>query len=247
MSTDRTQTKEIKMRTYRGNAIAVGVLFILCTAAAILSMVPLGAVVTAPVDMVKLAANGDRVVWTALIEFVWAITGTGIAIGLYPVLKKSKPGLALGSVVARVFENVFVLVGTLGLLAVLTVSQQAASAAAPASFQGIADAVLAARIWSQAFVGMIPLGIGTILYSYVLYRSRLVPRWLSGWGLVAGVLSLVPPLYAGITQQFGFTMVNNVFSAPLGLQEMTLAIWLIAKGFSKPALASITATEEGAA
>jgi len=227
------------MTTYRGNAIAAGVLFILCTAAAMLSMVPLGAAVTAPVDMARLAANGDRVLWTALIEFGWAITGTGIAIALYPVLKKSNPGLALGSVIGRVFENVFILVGTLGLLAVLAVSQQAAGAAAPASFQPIADAVLAVRTWSQSFVAMIPLGIGTILYSYVLYRSRLVPRWLSGWGLVAGVLSLVPPVYAGFTQEFGFTMVNNVFSAPMGLQEMTLAIWLIAKGFSRTALASL--------
>jgi hypothetical protein len=247
MPTDATQKKEIKMRTYRGNAIAVGVLFILCTAAAILSIVPLGATVSAPVDMAKLAANGDRVVWTALIEFVWAITGAGIAIGLYPVLKKSKPALALGSVVARVFENVFVLVATLGLLAALAVSQQAASAAVPATFQAIADALVGMRIWSHAFVAMIPFAIGTILYSYVLYRSRLVPRWLSGWGIVAGVLSLVPPIYAGLTQQFGFTMVNNVFSAPIGLQEMTLAVWLIAKGFNRSTLGSVASAGDIAA
>jgi len=239
MRADRARTGETDTPSYRGNAIAVGVLFILCSAAAILSIVPLGAVVTAPVDMAKLAANSDRVVWTALIEFTWAITGAGIAIGLYPVLKKSMPALALGSVIGRVFENVFVLVGTLGLLAVLAVSQQAASAAVPVSFQAIADALLGLRTWATAFVAMIPFAIGTILYSYVLYRSRLVPRWLSGWGIVAGVLALVPPLYAGMTQEFGFTMVNNVFSAPIGVQEMTLAVWLIAKGFSKPALVRV--------
>jgi hypothetical protein len=237
MRTDRARTGETGTPSYRGNAIAVGVLFILCSAAAILSIVPLGAAVTAPVDMAKLAANGDRVVWTALIEFVWAITGTGIAIGLYPVLKKSKPGLALGSVVGRVFENVFVMVATLSLLVVLAVSQQAAGAAAPASFQAIADAVVALRTWSHGFVAMIPFAIGTILYSYVLYRSRLVPRWLSGWGLVAGVLSLVATIYAGFTQEFGFTTVNSVLSAPIGVQEMVLAVWLIAKGFDRSALA----------
>jgi hypothetical protein len=247
MSTDRTQKKEIKMRTYRGNAIAVGVLFILCTAAAILTFVPLGGAVTAPVDMARLAANGDRVVWTALIEFVWAITGTGIAVGLYPVLRKFNPGLALGSVAARVFENVFVAVATVGLLALLTVSQHAASSTAPASFQAIGDALLAVRVWAHGVVAMIPFSIGTILYSVVLYRSRLVPRWLSGWGLIAGVLSLIPPIYAAFTQAWGFTTVNSVFSAPIGLQEMVLAIWLIAKGFSKPALASVAATEERAA
>jgi hypothetical protein len=238
-----TEQKEIEMRTYRANAIAVGVLFILCTAAAILTFMPLGGSVTAPVDMAKLAANGDRVVWTALIEFVWAVTGTGIAVGLYPVLTKFNPGLALGSVAARVFENVFVAVATVGLLALLTVSQQAAGSTAPASFQAIGDAVLAVRVWAHGVVAMIPFSIGTILYSYVLYRSRLVPRWLSGWGLVAGVLSLVPPIYAAFTQAWGFTTVNSLFSAPIALQEMTLAIWLIAKGFDQTALASRAESE----
>jgi hypothetical protein len=247
MRTDRARTGETDTPSYRGNAIAVGVLFILCSAAAILSIAPLGAAVTAPVEMAKLAANGDRVVWTALIEFVWAITGTGIAIGLYPVLRKFNPGLALGSVVGRVFENVFLLVATVSLLAVLTVSQQAAGSAAPASFQAIGDAVLAVRTWAQGFVAMIPFGIGTLLYSYVLYRSRLVPRWLSGWGLVAAVLALVATLYAGFTQEWGFTTVNNVLSAPIGIQEMVLAVWLIAKGFSKPALARVASSEARAA
>ena len=81
----------------------------------------------------------------------------------------------------------------------------------------------------------------------MLYRSRLVPRWLSGWGLVAVVLSMVATLYAGFTQEFGFTTVNTVLNIPIGLQEMALAIWLIAKGFSKPALAGAASTEARAA
>jgi hypothetical protein len=129
----------------------------------------------------------------------------------------------------------------------LTVSQQAAGSAAPSSFQATGDALVAVRDWVHGFVAMIPFAIGTILYSYVLYRSRLVPRWLSGWGLVAGVLSLVATIYAGFTQDFGFTMVNNLLSAPIGLQEMALAIWLIVKGFNRSALASVASTGEGAA
>jgi hypothetical protein len=238
------------MRTYRGNAIAVGVLFILCTAASILSIVPLGAAVVAPVDLAKLAANDSRVVMTALIEFVWAVTGAGIAIGLYPVLKKFNPALALGSVFGRVVENVFVLVGTLGLLALLTVSQEAVAAgsAGLASAVTTSNLLVAGREWVHGFVGMIPLAIGTILYSYVLYRSRLVPRWLSGWGLVAGVLFMVSTIYAGLTQEFGFTTVSVALNIPIGLQEMTLAIWLIVKGFDQKALASAApaAAESGA-
>jgi hypothetical protein len=249
MRTDRRQAEESGTPSYRGNAIAVGILFILCTAASIGSIVPLGAVVTAPVDFAKFAASSDRVVWTALMEFVWAITGVGIVVGLYPVLRKFNPAVALGSVFGRLAENFFILVGTLFLLALLTVSQQAVAAgsAGLASAVAASSLLLGLREWVHGFVAMIPFAVGTILYSYVLYRSRLVPRWLSGWGLVAGVLCLAANLYAGFTQNWGFTTVNLVLSAPIAFQEMTLAVWLIAKGFSKPALARAESSEALAA
>ena len=228
------------MKSYRGNAIAAGVLFILCSAASILSIVPLGATVGAPVNFATLAGSANAVVMTALIEFVWAASGMGIAIALYPVLRRFSPTLALGSVVARVVENVVILIGTLSLLTMLTVSQQAAGSAAPSSFQVTGDALVAVREWASAdFVAGLAFVVGTFMYNYVMYRSRLVPRWLSGWGLVGAVLTLVAIVYAGFTQDFGFTTVNSVLMAPIGLQEMVLAVWLIAKGFNPSSARSI--------
>ena len=228
------------MKSYRGNAIAAGVLFILCSAASILSIVPLGATVGAPVNFATLAGSANAVVMTALIEFVWAASGMGIVIALYPVLRLFSPTLALGSVVARVVENVVILIGTISLLTLLTVSQQAAGSADTTSFQATGDALVAVREWASAdFVAGLAFVVGTFMYNYVMYRSRLVPRWLSGWGLVGAVLSLVAIVYAGFTQDFGFTTVNDVFSAPIGLQEMVLAVWLIAKGFNPSSARSI--------
>lgn len=228
------------MKSYRGNAIAAGVLFILCTAAAILSIVPLGETVGAPVDFAKLAESDNAVVMTALIQFVWAATGMGIAIALYPVLVLFNPALALGAVVARVVENVFILIGTLSLLALLTVSQQAEGSAAPSSFQATGDALVAVREWASAdFLAGLAFVVGTFLYNYVMYRSRLIPRWLSGWGLVAAVSVLVAHLFVGFTQDFGFTSATNLLSVPIAFQEMVLAVWLIAKGFNQSALPSI--------
>lgn len=233
------------MKSYRGNAIAAGVLFILCSAAAILSIVPLGAKVGAPVDFAKLAGSDNAVVTTALIEFVWAAAGMGIAIALYPVLRLFNPTLALGSVVGRVVENVFILLGTLSLLALLTVSQQAAGSADTSSFEATGDALVAVRDWAPEFVAVLAFVVGTFMYNYVMYSSRLVPRWLSGWGLVGALLSLVALLYTGFTQDFGFTTMNNVLSAPIGLQEMVLAVGLIAKGFNLPAMRSIASSPVG--
>lgn len=220
------------MKSYRGNAIAVGVLLIACSAASILRAMPLGSTLDGPDYISTLAVGENQVVLTALIEFVWAATGAGIAIGLYPILRNYNRALALGSVAARVVEGVFVLIGTLSLLALLTLSQQSLRAGvAPSAFQATGDGLLAVRDWAHGFVAMLAFCLGALMYYYVFYTSRVVPRWLSGWGLVGAALMLVSTIYSGSTQDFGFTTVATVLNIPIGLQEMVLAVWLIAKGF----------------
>ena len=228
------------MPSYRRTAIAVGVLLIACSAATILSIVPLGSMLDAPVDLARLAANDNRVIFTALIEFVWAATAAGIAIGLYPVLRKHNRALALGAVAARVVEGVLILVGTLGLLALLTLSKDYVAAGSPDSSSLLASGnmLLAARQWVFELLMSLSFALGALMYYYVLYRSRLVPRWLSGWGLVGAGLGLVATVYVGFTQEFGFGTVNTVLNIPILVQEMVLAVWLIAKGFNRSALAS---------
>ena len=86
-------------------------------------------------------------------------------------------------------------------------------------------------------VAIFPLG-AVILYS-VFYRERLVPRWLSGWGLIGAVLYWVAGLLVMFDVITPLETPHIMLQAPLGLQEMVLAIWLIAKGFSADALASV--------
>ena len=112
------------MKPYRGNAIAVGVLLLVCTISSVLSAVPLGSTLEGQDNLHKLATADNRVIVTALIEFVWAATGAGIAIALYPVIREHNRALALGAVAGRVVEAVFILIGTLGLLVLLSVSQK---------------------------------------------------------------------------------------------------------------------------
>jgi len=232
------------MPTYRGNAIAVGLLLIACSVASILSVVPLGSMLDSPDYLAQLAANGDRVVVTALIEFVWAAAAVGIAIGLYPLLRRSNGSVALGSVAGRTVEGILALVGTLSLLTLLTVAQGtvAADPAASTSAQLVGDTLLAVRDWVFGFLMLLAFAVGALMYYALLYRSRLVPRWLSGWGLIGAGLCLVATVYAGFTQEFGLSTVNTLLNAPIGLQEMVLAIWLIAKGFDRRAIVSAPAT-----
>jgi hypothetical protein len=241
------------MPSYRKNATAVGVLFIVCSAASVLTLVPLGSMLDTPLDLARLAANDNRVIFTALLEFVWAASAAGIAIGLYPVLRKHNRSLALGAVAARVVDGTFVLVGALSLLVLLTLGQESVTAgsAAATSLQTAGSALLAVRDWAYGFIVSLGFGLGALLYYYVLYRAQLIPRWLSGWGLVGAGLCLVATVYGGFTQELGFSTVNNVLNIPIGVQEMVLAVWLIVKGFNTsavrvPAPASDVAAEIGA-
>lgn len=230
------------MKTYRGNAITVGVLLILCTVSSILRAAPLGSTLDAPDYLDQLATSDSRAVLTALIEFVWAATAAGIAIALYPVIRKHNRALALGSVAGRLAEGIFVLIGSLSLLALLTVSQQSqvAGAASP-TFRAAGDTLLAVRAWTDGFVTLLAFSTGVLLDYYVLYSARLIPRWLSGWGLAGAALAVVTTVYSGFIQDFGFSTVNTVLYLPIGIQEMVLAVWLLVKGFN---LSSGDATDE---
>jgi hypothetical protein len=231
----KEKEKSTLRQPYRRTAIGVGVLLIVCTVASILSVAPLGSLLDSPVDLRKLAANDDRVVLAALIEFVAAATGAGIAIALYPVLRHHGRAVAFGAAAARVVAGVLVLVGTLSLLALLTLAQESVRSGSTdgAATDASVQVLLAVRDWEANFMLSLPFLLGAGMYYYLMYRATVVPRWLSVWGLLAIALSLAATLYTGFTQDFGFTTSSTALNAPIFLQEMVLAVWLIAKGFNQ--------------
>ena len=234
------------MNTYKKTAITVGILFIACTVASILGPSLVSSILNTPDYLNQLAGNPNQTIIAALLEFIWAATGAGIAIGLYPLLKKYNGALALGSVCFRVVENVFVLIGTLGLLSLFTLSQEFIAAGAPgaSSFQTLGTLLLALRDWQFHVISGLAFFLGTLMYYVILYKSKLIPRWLSGWGVLGAVLSLAATVLASLTRDLGMASVNTYLSAPIGLQEMVFAVWLIVKGFNPSAIASASAKTE---
>jgi len=234
------------MNTYRKTAITVGILLLACTVASILGPSLVSSILNTPDYLNQLAGNSNQAIIAALLEFIWAATGAGIAIVLYPILKKYNGALALGSVCFRVVENVFVLIGTLGLLSLFTLSQEFIAAGAPgaSSFQTLGTLLLALRDWQFHVISGLAFFLGTLMYYVILYKSKLIPRWLSGWGVLGAVLSLAATVLASFTRDLGMASVNTYLSAPIGLQEMVLAVWLIVKGFNPSAIASLSAKTE---
>ena len=163
----------------------------------------------------------------ALFSLIAAFASAGIAIALYRVVRRHGEGLALGSVGFRLIEGVLYVVSTVGILLLLTVSRGPVNASALASSR----VLLAERDWASLF-GVMAFYVGGSMYYLVFYRSRLIPRWLSGWGLVGVALGMVAALIVMFrTPITHMPPVQVVLNIPIGVQELVLAVWLLVKGF----------------
>jgi hypothetical protein len=223
--------------THRTAARVVGVLFIAATVAFSLSVVVLDPILGANEYLASIGANGFRAGAGTLLELINHIAVVGIAVVIFPILRRFSKRVAVGYVAARSIESVLFAVGTMHLVALAHLSQAFVSAGAPPGsyFDTIGRMLLAGHDWDNAGLLFTAFSIGALMLNWVLFRTRLVPRWLSGWGLVAAVLILA----ARIIVMSGFRLSSStVFTmdAPIMVQEMVFAVWLIAKGFDADAL-----------
>ncbi len=227
------------MNTNRKIAITAGGLLMTATVAGILSVVFTGPIPGTPDYLSRISVNENRVIIGALFEVIMAFAGAGIPISMYSLLKKYNENLALGSVGFRIIEAVIWIVDVIGLLLLLRLSQEFINAGAPSSsfFQTSGALLLAVRYWADilAYLAFI---LGALLYYYIFFQTKLVPRWLSGWGLVGVPLWLSGTLLSmfGIISLYSTTQV--VLFLPIAVQEMVLAIWLIVKGFNSSVMIS---------
>ena len=183
------------------------------------------------------AGADTRVTWGAYLELLLIIANIGSAVVLFPILKRVSEIAALGWVTARIIESVFIAVGILCMLTVVTLRQEAVGTDA-GSLLAVGAALVAMHAWTFALGPGFVVGIGNgMLLGYLMYRSGLVPRRLAVLGLVAG-----PMLCAyGTAAMFGIVEAGSVWQVigvlPEFVWELTLGIWLIAKGFNLAALA----------
>lgn len=228
----------------RTSARIVGVLFIIATAAPILTALFLGflggGIVGEPVPnyLVTVSTNERQVMIGMVIELIWALAVVGIPVVLFPILKKYNEALALGFHSLRFIEAISTIIHSIILLILLTLSQEFVIAGTPAAsyYLTLGTLLLAAREWVFNIGSGLIWSLSALLLNFILYRSKLVPRWLSGWGLIGAILSFV-------TYFLGFFSINltDFLFAPIALQEMVFAVWLIVKGFNSSVIVSESA------
>jgi uncharacterized protein DUF4386 len=235
----------------RKSAIWVGVLCIMATVFPASSIVAWSALDDGEGILTNAATHKGQLITWALLNLVGAVAAAGVAFMFYPVLNRVadtsvKKGLALWYVGTRITEGGMYLVAVLATWAFLPLSRGFAAAGAPdASHFQTSGIVLQTTQDLALALAQSVFAIGAVMLYYLLFQSRLVPRWLSLWGLVAAPLFLIASLSLLWTGDPNSTLANILF-VPLGLQEMVLAVWLIVKGFKAAALASGPAMAEAA-
>jgi hypothetical protein len=180
-----------------------------------------------PDYLARIAAHHNRLVIGALCAIAMGLFLAVIPLVMYPILRRDNEPLAMGYVVFRgALETVAYIAGATTSLLLVALSRDYVKAGSPDAPQ-------------FGTLGRLLVSLGALMFAYLFYQSRLIPRWLSVWGLAAAPLYLADPLL----DVFNFSA--GILMAPLAVQELVLAVWLIAKGFdttasqASPALAGM--------
>lgn len=179
----------------------------------------------------------------SLLELVLALACIGTGVALYPILQRHQPGVALGYVAGRLLEAVTIVVGLVSILSITSLREAAVGANATDASRAAADTLATVHDWAFQVGPNLILGVNSLLLGYLLYRSRLVPRAIAVLGLVGGslIVSSGTSLVLGVTEMYA--PITFVLALPVFAFEVSLAVYLIAKGFRSPTAIPAAAAE----
>lgn len=229
------------MNSNQKAAKIAGVLFLLAALSAVIGLLLYDPILNGSDYLIEGSSHTNQVTLGALLELILVVSVVGTATTMYPVLRKYNETIALWHVYFRFLEAVIITVGIISVLSLLTLSQNfvADGAANPASYQASGIVLKAIHDWTFMLGPLFMLGINTIMYSYIFYKTKLVPRYLSILGMAGAVMVFINALLVlfGIVEQISAW---GILALPIAAFEMILAVWLLVKGFNESALSSLS-------
>ncbi len=234
------------MNTFRKTAVIVGILFVIATAFLFIGQSVYGPVLNSLDSLSNAFPN--RVTATAgiLLEFACVMAIPLIPVFLYPVLRSHNQALALGYVVFWAIEAILFVAIEINTLSLINASQGYLNQASVdgAYSLNVSGSIASWNGWASSFY-VIFFTSGALLLYAALFQSKLVPRLVSAWGFLAAALLLT----GTVLQMLELPVVPEpwyelVFAAPIAVNEMTLAVWLIVKGFNPSAIVSGAANKD---
>jgi Domain of unknown function (DUF4386) len=222
-----TKAREARgVARYRTIAIAVGALFIAGDIAGVLSYAFTSGLFDEPGYLARIEAHQNRLMIGSLCVLAMGFFLAGVSFLMYPIFRKHNEAFAMGYVVFRgALETVVYMAQatTWWLLAALS-RDYVKEGASGTQFNTLGRVLNSQRSVTTDMTEIV-FSVGALMFAYLFYQSRLIPRWLSIWGFIGALGYLAVPLLNLFRVSAGFLM------APLALQEIVLAVRLIAKGF----------------
>ncbi|MFS0722389.1 DUF4386 domain-containing protein [Paenibacillus sp. 1P07SE] len=229
------------MKTYRMTAAIVGILYIIGTISGILSLVVTRDLLVGDDYLTRIAADPLRLKLGAFFIVTMGLSLAAMPVFLYPLFKHKNEALAMGMVVFRgpLEGSTYILVAVSWLLLDAVGQSFTAAQADAASIQVVGNVLLQSQDIIAPVLTIVFI-IGAMLLYILFYLTRLIPRWLSVGGMIGGVIYLVVDLCL----LFGLDLHLDVLYVPLALQEITMALWLLIRGFDQAYLGELRAERE---
>ncbi|MCD9025229.1 DUF4386 domain-containing protein [Cohnella silvisoli] len=222
------------MNSNKKAAKIVGVLFILAAVTAVIGLLLYDPILNGPDYLIQGSEHANQVILGALMELILVVSAVGTATTMFPYLRKYNETIALWHLCFRFLEAVIITVGVISVLSLLTLSREFVAAGAPdtASFQVSGTVLKAIHDWTFLLGPLFMLGINTMMYSYIFYKSKLVHRFIPILGMTGATLVFICALLVmfGVIEQVSTW--GAILALPVAANEMILAVWLIVKGFN---------------
>ena len=226
------------MDTYKRDGRIVGALFILVMATWSFGYSLIEPLTGSPDYLQNVYPNKNKLILGVFFELIEVSAVLGIAVMMFPYFKKQNEPIALGYVGIRIIEAIMLIVGALSSLLLLTLSQvyMEATPQDTSYYQALGATIKALRTqWVSLMIGFL-YGVSALLFYFLVYRSKLIPRAISIWGLVAVVLMLIDEVIFQFTGAYTIKISGlAILGLHLGLIEIVMGIWLLVKGFNPPA------------
>ncbi|MCM3600991.1 DUF4386 domain-containing protein [Robertmurraya korlensis] len=229
------------MMINKSAAKLVGVLFILAAVSAVAGVILYDPILNGSDYLINGSKHDNQVILGALMELILVVSAVGTATTMFPILRRYNETIALWHVCFRFLEAIVITVGVISVLSLLTLSREFVEAGAPdvAAFQTSGTVLKAIHEWTFMLGPNFMLGINTMMYSYIFYKTKLVPRFIPIIGMTGAALVFVCALLVmfGVIEQV--SVWGGLLALPVAANEMILAVWLIVKGFNSTVLTSL--------
>ena len=212
-----------------------GFLFILAMIAGIVSVAPS---IDSKEYLTETTKNSNQVIVASIFQFIMSLSYIGIAILLYPIIKKFGNSLAIGFLSLRIIAVALVIFGTILLLSILSLSQESVGYLSQnnSDLEILGNVLKTTRDYVNHIFMIMILCASNIMLYILLIKSKLIPKWISVWGLIGAVLSIIASVLVLFRIVEIITTEYIILNVPTAILELILGIWLIVKGFDKRAL-----------